>query len=298
MKRMLHFVAFLGLALTTGVRGGVQPPGGGGEKAHRARRSSRCCSSATGTTGRPTALTRTPVFAKRGIDLTYTDKLDDLTDEAGPLRRSHDLREPHQISAEQEKALLEYVESGGFVPVHCAATASSIRRSTSRWSAPSSAARHRHVHHGHREARHPIMKGFNASRATTRRTYTPSTTRRDRNVLETRAEGELKSRGRGFASRARVACSTPRGGMIRGPGATPVSTTCWNAAFGGRAVKTRRRVRNRPNLDRASSRSFEYVERRCRSIRPGGGGRRCRDPQMQKPLALASRSSTSLPAGL
>src|SRR6476620_11056162 len=63
-----------------------------------------------------------PVLAKRGIELTYTDKLDAL---APKILASYDgllIYANHtKIAPEQEKALLDYVESGkGFIPVHCA----------------------------------------------------------------------------------------------------------------------------------------------------------------------------------
>ena len=63
-----------------------------------------------------------PALASRGIDLTYTDKLDDLS--ATNLARYDALviyANHTRISPDQEKALLEYVENGhGFVPIHCA----------------------------------------------------------------------------------------------------------------------------------------------------------------------------------
>ncbi len=63
-----------------------------------------------------------PVFAKRGIQLAYTDKLDDLN--AENLNKYDGLMvyaNHTKISREQEKALLDYVASGkGFIPVHCA----------------------------------------------------------------------------------------------------------------------------------------------------------------------------------
>src|SRR3954463_16162401 len=63
-----------------------------------------------------------PVFAKRGIELTYTDKLDDLNAKNLGAYDALMIYANHtKIGAEQEKALLEYVEGGkGFVPVHCA----------------------------------------------------------------------------------------------------------------------------------------------------------------------------------
>src|SRR5438132_14077761 len=63
-----------------------------------------------------------PVFAARGIDLTYTDKLADLNPKTlsgydGLMIYANQTK----ISPEQEKALLDYVASGkGFIPVHCA----------------------------------------------------------------------------------------------------------------------------------------------------------------------------------
>ena len=63
-----------------------------------------------------------PVFAARGIDLTYTDKVEALN--PGLLRRYDGLliyANTTRITPEQEKALLDFVEGGkGFIPVHCA----------------------------------------------------------------------------------------------------------------------------------------------------------------------------------
>jgi type 1 glutamine amidotransferase len=63
-----------------------------------------------------------PVLASRGIEMSYTDKLDSLNFtnlaryDALVIYANHT-----RISPEQEKALLDYVESGhGLVPIHCA----------------------------------------------------------------------------------------------------------------------------------------------------------------------------------
>ena len=67
-----------------------------------------------------------PVLAKRGIDLTYTDKVETLNPKIlaaydGLLVYANITR----IAPEQEKALLDFVEGGkGFIPIHCARTAS------------------------------------------------------------------------------------------------------------------------------------------------------------------------------
>lgn len=63
-----------------------------------------------------------PVFAARGIDLTYTDKIEALNPK---LLAGYDglmvYANIDNIPAEQEKALLDYVENGkGFIPLHCA----------------------------------------------------------------------------------------------------------------------------------------------------------------------------------
>ena len=60
-------------------------------------------------------------WASRGIDLVYTDDLNDLN---RPTLDRYDVLLLYanwlKISPEQEKALLDYVESGhGFAPIHC-----------------------------------------------------------------------------------------------------------------------------------------------------------------------------------
>ncbi len=63
-----------------------------------------------------------PVMAKRGIDLTYTDRMADLNSKT---LAGYDAlaiyANTESIAPEQEQALLDYVNSGkGFVPLHCA----------------------------------------------------------------------------------------------------------------------------------------------------------------------------------
>ncbi|MEZ6140874.1 MAG: ThuA domain-containing protein [Zavarzinella sp.] len=62
-----------------------------------------------------------PVLAKRGIDITYTDKVTALN--STTLNRYDGLliyANINDITAEQETALLDYVASGkGFIPLHC-----------------------------------------------------------------------------------------------------------------------------------------------------------------------------------
>src|SRR4051794_39517860 len=63
-----------------------------------------------------------PVLAKRGIDLTYTDKVEAL--EPKTLAAYDGLiiyANTTKITDDQEKALLEFVDNGkGFIPLHCA----------------------------------------------------------------------------------------------------------------------------------------------------------------------------------
>jgi putative membrane-bound dehydrogenase-like protein len=63
-----------------------------------------------------------PIFAGRGIDMTYTEKTSDLN--PATLAKYDALviyANTTQITKDQEKALLDYVENGGgFVPLHCA----------------------------------------------------------------------------------------------------------------------------------------------------------------------------------
>src|SRR5712692_9409786 len=63
-----------------------------------------------------------PVLAKRGIDITYTDKVEVLDSKTfaaydGLIAYANTTK----ITPEQEKALLDFVEGGkGFIPLHCA----------------------------------------------------------------------------------------------------------------------------------------------------------------------------------
>src|SRR5262245_19635934 len=63
-----------------------------------------------------------PVLKARGIELTYSDKVEDLN--AATLSKYAGLviyANTTRISPEQEQALLDYVASGkGLIPLHCA----------------------------------------------------------------------------------------------------------------------------------------------------------------------------------
>src|SRR5687767_6760653 len=63
-----------------------------------------------------------PILAQRGIELTYTDKMEDVN--AGKLAGYDCLlvyANTTRIAPEQEQAMLEFVErGGGLAPIHCA----------------------------------------------------------------------------------------------------------------------------------------------------------------------------------
>ncbi len=192
MKRMLHFAVFLGLALTTGVRGAVQPPGGAGQSPSPAIKVLFL-----GDQGhhRPAdrAAQITPVLAGRGIDVTYTEKLGDLN--PATLARYDALliyANSTVISPEQEKALLEYVnKGGGFVPIHCA---SYCFLNSPKYIALVGAQFQRH---GTGEfdtkivdASHPIMKGFIPFRTWDETYVHTKHNDKDRHILQTRAEAK------------------------------------------------------------------------------------------------------------
>src|SRR5436190_19777463 len=63
-----------------------------------------------------------PVLKERGIELTYSDKVEDLNPETlGKYNGLVFYANTTRISPEQEQALLDYVAGGkGFIPLHCA----------------------------------------------------------------------------------------------------------------------------------------------------------------------------------
>jgi len=136
-----------------------------------------------------------PVFAKRGIELTYTEKLEDLNEknlsgfDALMIYANHT-----KISPEQEKALLEFVEGGkGLVPVHCA---SYCFLNSPKYVELVGAQFRSHNTGTFRteivKADHPIMKGFQSFSSWDETYVHTKHNEKGRTVLEVRAEGELK----------------------------------------------------------------------------------------------------------
>jgi putative membrane-bound dehydrogenase-like protein len=136
-----------------------------------------------------------PVFAKRGIELVYTEKADDLnpTTLAG-----YDAlivyANTTKITPEQEKALLEFVEGGkGFVPLHCA---SYCFLNSPKYVELVGAQFRTHGTGTFRTTAaapdHPVMKGY-AGFESWDETYTHTKhNEKDRTVLEYRVDGDVK----------------------------------------------------------------------------------------------------------
>lgn len=104
-----------------------------------------------------------PVLAQRGIDLVYTDQVTDLNpDSLANYQAVMLYANIDRIAPREEKALLEFVESGGgFVPIHCA---SFCFRNSEAVVALIGAQFLRHGTGVFRteivEPRHPVMEGF------------------------------------------------------------------------------------------------------------------------------------------
>lgn len=136
-----------------------------------------------------------PVFAQRNIELTYTDKLDDLN--AKKLAEYDGLMiyaNHTKITPEQEKALLDYVASGkGFIPIHCAsycflnspdyiALVGAQFRSHGQGTFTTEVVK----------ADHPITKGYQSFTSFDETYVHTKHNEKDRTVLEIRVDGDLK----------------------------------------------------------------------------------------------------------
>ncbi len=136
-----------------------------------------------------------PVLAKRGIDLTYTDKVEALDPK---VLDAYDgliiYANTTKISPEQEKALLDFVESGkGFIPLHCA---SYCFLNSPRYIELVGAQFQRHGTGTFRttiaEPIHPVMKGFGGFESWDETYVHTKHNPKDRTVLEYRVEGNTK----------------------------------------------------------------------------------------------------------
>lgn len=136
-----------------------------------------------------------PVFAKRGIELTYTDKLDDLNPKTLGAYDALVIYANHtKIAPEQEQALLDFVEGGkGFVPVHCA---SYCFLNSPKYVELVGAQFRSHGTGTFRTeivaADHEITRGFKSFSSWDETYVHTKHNEKGRTVLEVRAEGELK----------------------------------------------------------------------------------------------------------
>jgi putative membrane-bound dehydrogenase-like protein len=136
-----------------------------------------------------------PVLAKRGIDLTYTDKVEALNP---ALLAKYDgliiYANTTRITPEQEKALLDFVAGGkGFIPLHCA---SYCFLNSPKYIELVGAQFQRHETGIFRttipDPNHPIMKGFGGFESWDETYVHTKHNEKDRTVLEVRAEGDRK----------------------------------------------------------------------------------------------------------
>jgi putative membrane-bound dehydrogenase-like protein len=136
-----------------------------------------------------------PVLAGRGIDLTYTDKVDALN--AKTLAGYDGLviyANTTAITPEQEKALLDFVAGGkGFIPLHCA---SYCFLNSPKYMELVGAQFQRHNTGTFRTIiaapDHPIMKGFKGFESWDETYVHTKHNEKDRTVLEYRQEGQRK----------------------------------------------------------------------------------------------------------
>src|SRR5438874_57954 len=134
-----------------------------------------------------------PVLASRGIDLTYTEKVEALN---AKLLAGYDglivYANTTKISPEQEKALLDFVEGGkGFIPLHCA---SYCFLNSPKYIELLGAQFQKHGTGTFRttiaEPNHPVMKGFSGFESWDETYVHTKHNEKHRTVLEYRAEGD------------------------------------------------------------------------------------------------------------
>ena len=237
-----------------------------------------------------------PVFAKRGIELTYTDKVDALNAKTlAPYDALMIFANHTKWSPENEAALLEYVESGkGFIPLHCA---SYCFIDSKKYVDLIGAQFQRHNTGTFRtilaELDHPIMNGFKGFESWDETYVHSKHNEKDRTVLEYRAEGKGKEpwtwvrtqgKGRVFYTawghdertwgNAGFQNLVERG--VRWAVGKDPSAAGGYTSTGGKPEMTPKRKDVKP---------FEYVDANIPFYAPRGGGERPK--QMQKPLDVA-----------
>jgi putative membrane-bound dehydrogenase-like protein len=236
-----------------------------------------------------------PVLAKRGIDLTYTDKADALS---AKVLAGYDVLVVYanttKIAPEQEQALLEFVESGkGFVPLHCAsycflnspkyidlvgAQFKSHNTGTFRTVIP--------------EPNHPVMKGFKGFESWDETYVHTKHNEKDRTVLEYREEGGKKEPWTWVRTQGKGRVFYTAWGHDERTWGNPgfqnlVERGIRWAAGKDPSVVPAFGLNDKPAMTpkRKDVKPFEYVDANIPFYAPRGGG--TKPKQMQKPLDVA-----------
>ncbi len=211
-----------------------------------------------------------PVLAERGIDVRYSDNLDDVLSPEN-LKQLDGLivyANIDEISDSQAQALLNFVQSGGgFIPLHCA---SYCFRNNADVVALIGAQFQRHgtgvftVMPTEAAASHPLMQGYQSFESWDETYVHTLHNERDRTVLEYRQEGNqrepwtwIRRQGRWASVLHRLG---PRLTNVREPrisefGGTGNSLGMWPGPFRGPRVRRRStRTAHRDEDDRAAQR--------------------------------------------
>jgi len=187
-----------------------------------------------------------PVLKERGIELTYSDKVEDLN--AATLGKYDGLivyANTTRISPEQEQALLDHVAGGkGFIPLHCA---SYCFLNSPKYIDLVGAQFQRHGTGTFRTVLAENDIRFCAasagSKAGTKRTSIPGTTNKIAPFSNIARKVIARNLGPGSARTARAACSTPPGAMISGLGAIRAFKISSSVAFVGPSAPIQRLCR-------------------------------------------------------
>ena len=234
-----------------------------------------------------------PILATRNIDLTYTDKLDALNEKTLAGYDALLIYANHtKISPEQEKALIDYVESGkGFVPLHCA---SYCFLNSPKYIELVGAQFQKHGTGTFRttpaDIDHPLLRGYHGFESWDETYVHTKHNEKDRTVLEYRSEKDVKEPWT----------------WVRMQGKGRVFYTAWghdertwsNPAFQNLVERgIRWSVGQDPNIAqpfvvqpemtplRKDVKPFEYVDANIAFYPPGNSrGKADRPKQMQKPL--------------
>jgi putative membrane-bound dehydrogenase-like protein len=238
-----------------------------------------------------------PVLAGRGIELVYTDKVEALS--AKTLAGYDALMiyaNTTAISTEQEKALLDYVESGkGFIPVHCA---SYCFLNSPKYVKLVGAQFERHGTGVFRtqaaSSDHPILKGFGGFESWDETYVHTRHNEKERTVLEYRTEGDRKEPWTWVRTQGRGRVFYTAWGHDERTWSHPGFQNLiergirWAA---GRDLSAVPAYRDRPAMTakRTDVKPFEYIPANVPFYPPGKNWGTTAEPikQMQKPLETA-----------